>query len=214
MFLLTAATELERRPLADLLGKRKDVSYLLSGVGLVETALSLARFLGSSRGNNISGVINFGVAGAFADSGAKLLDICIAQRDCLADLGICYGNRIEQFDSLAVPTCFNADPQMFSIAADRLSTFDASCHQGLFITVNAVSATDERAGFFWQRYQPLCESMEGAAVMRVCQDFKLPCLEIRAVSNFVEKRNPALWKLEDAARHCAGAVAHILPYLQ
>ena len=214
MLLLAAATELEVNPLADLLRQRNDAEFLLSGVGLVETALSLARFLESPKGRRISGVINYGVAGAFADSGAKLLDICLAREDCLADLGICHDNRIEKFDSLAVQTCFNADPRMFSAAVNGLSDFTTSCRKGPFITVNAVSGTAERADFFWQQYKPLCESMEGAAVMRVCQDFNLPCLEIRAVSNFVEKRNRAAWNLEGAALRCAEAVAHILPYLQ
>jgi futalosine hydrolase len=212
MLLLAAATELERKPLADLLGKRDDVWYLLTGVGLVEATLALTRFLESPRGKEVSSVINFGVAGGFANSGVKLLDICLAQRDCLAGLGICYGNWVEKFESLAIPSCFDADQQMLSGAVSRLLTFAKSCHQGLFITVNGVSATDERAECFWEQYAPLCESMEGAAVMRVCQDFNLPGLQVRAISNFVEKRNPALWRLEEAAQQCAKAVAHILDH--
>ncbi len=210
MLLLAAATELELNPLTNILGKRSDVCFLQTGVGLLETTLSLSRFLNSPKGKAVNRVINFGVGGAFANTGAKLLDICLAESECLADLGICYGNQIEAFDSLDVPTHWDVDQPMLFDAFSKLQGLDLSCHKGPFISVNAVSGTDARAEFFWNRYIPLCENMEGAAVMRVCLEFSLPCLEIRAISNYVEKRNPTTWKLAEAANQCAKAVAHLL----
>ena len=210
MLLLAAATDLELKPLADLLGIRDDVDFLLTGVGLVETTLSLTRLLASRQGKAVTRVINFGVAGAFAKTGANLLDICLARSERLADMGICYGDRVEAFDSLNVPITWDADQSMLSNAFTQLQSLDRPCHKGPFVTVNSVSSTEARAAFFWERYEPLCENMEGAAVMRVCQEFGLPCLEIRSVSNFVENRDPAAWKLDDAAGHCARAVSHVL----
>nr|MBF0221155.1 futalosine hydrolase [Desulfobulbaceae bacterium] len=213
MLLLAAATELELKPLTDLLGQHNTYCHLITGVGLLETAITLTSFIGSTRGRTVSGVVNFGVAGGFHQTGVKLLDICLAENERLADLGICYGDRIEAFDSLDLPTFWEADRAMLSAASSAVYGSGLTSRKGSFISVNGVSGSDSRAEFFWKRFQPLCENMEGAAVMRVCQQFDLPCLEVRAISNFVENRNPASWKLEEAAVQCAKAVACIVESL-
>ena len=37
--------------------------------------------------------------------------------------------------------------------------------------------------------------MEGAAVFRICQSFNTRCIQIRSISNFVEKRKKSVWNL-------------------
>lgn len=210
MLLLAAATDLELKPLADLLVEHENIHYLRTGVGLLETSLSLTRFLDSPHGRTVSSIVNFGVAGGFCQTGVGILDVCLAESERLADLGICYGDRVESFDSLDVPTFFEADQEMLSGAFLKLQALGLACRKGPFVSVNGVSGTSSRAEFLWERFGPLCENMEGAAVMRVCQQFALPCLEIRAISNFVENRNPASWKLDDAAAQCAKAVSCVV----
>ena len=51
------------------------------------------------------------------------------------------------------------------------------------------------------RLNPQVESMEGAACMLACQEAKVPCVQIRSVSNFVEKRNKSKWDLSKAIEH-------------
>ncbi|PKN23327.1 MAG: hypothetical protein CVU68_01250 [Deltaproteobacteria bacterium HGW-Deltaproteobacteria-3] len=59
----------------------------------------------------------------------------------------------------------------------------------------------------------LCENMEGAAVARVCQEFAVPCLEVRCVSNMVEDRNPANWQLAAAVQKCGQVVSLLIDRL-
>ena len=49
-----------------------------------------------------------------------------------------------------------------------------------------------------QRCEPQVETMEGAAFMYCCLIRRTPFAEIRAVSNVVETRNRAAWKLGEA----------------
>jgi futalosine hydrolase len=44
-------------------------------------------------------------------------------------------------------------------------------------------------------FDPDVESMEGAAVFYVCLHEKVPFLEIRAISNFVESRDTTKWDI-------------------
>ena len=43
--------------------------------------------------------------------------------------------------------------------------------------------------------------MEGAAVFRVCNDFNIPCMQIRSVSNFVGERNKKNWNIDLAVKN-------------
>ena len=52
-----------------------------------------------------------------------------------------------------------------------------------------------------ERLNPQLESMEGAAFFYACEEYKLPCLQIRAVSNYVEKRNRANWDIPLAIKN-------------
>lgn len=210
MILLTAATDFEMQPLTQLIGKPDGVCCLLTGVGCLETTLTLTRFLASAEGKNISRIVNFGVGGVFPATGRNMLDICLAESECLADFGVVHGEYVESFTTLKVPVSWPVDQTFLTEAVASLQQFEGVVHKGPFLTVNAVSATDERALYFQGRYGALCENMEGAAVVRVGAEFGLPCLEMRAASNFVEKRNPAAWKLIEAAEQCAKALAHLL----
>ena len=67
---------------------------------------------------------------------------------------------------------------------------------------------------FPDRIEPLPESltgnMEGAAVARVCAEFSLPLLELRCISNLVEDRNPAHWRLQEACEKAARTAAVLI----
>ena len=49
-----------------------------------------------------------------------------------------------------------------------------------------------------QNFNVDVESMEGAACFSICRVFGMPCLEIRAVSNFATTRDKSTWRIQDA----------------
>lgn len=212
MILLVAATEMEALP---VVGKTTGQPHALfiAGVGPLETAVRLTRRLGEVRGG-ISLVLNFGVAGAYGGSGAELLDICLAEREVLGDFGICYAERIEPFDGqLAGNSVFPLDPRYLAQAGEMLGKQDYTCKKGVFVTVNGASATARRGAMLRAAHNGLCENMEGAAVARVCEEFAVPCLEVRCVSNMVEDRNPANWQLAAAVQRCGQVVSLLIDHL-
>jgi len=211
MILLVVATEMEAMSLADKKAGQPHELFV-TGVGPLETAVRLTRRL--CEGGTVSLVLNFGVAGAYVGSGAGLLDICLAEREVMGDFGICHAQRIEPLGGqLASRAVFSLDPQYVAQASEILGKQDCRCKKGVFVTVNGVSATARRGARLCAAHNGLCENMEGGAVARVCEEFAVPCLEVRCVSNMVDDRNPGNWQLAAAVQKCGEAVSLLIDHL-
>ena len=217
MFLLTAATDFEMKPFLAAC-RVENVPFLVTGIGPVEAAVRLAARL-SGNMETIRGVVNFGVAGAYVQSSPRntprLLDICLARSEVLGDLGICLNDRIERIAGrkLRSLASFRMDPALLAAAGRALAVSRIPFVSGTFVTVNCASGTARRGEMLAREHQGLCENMEGAAVARVCQEFGLPCLELRCISNLVEDRDTGRWQLQQACRKAGEATALILGHL-
>lgn len=186
---------------------------MVSGVGVVETTLHLTRFLEKQK-NAFTKVLHFGVAGAYlsgSEPEADLLEICLAEQELFADFGICYPDHFEALpDHLIQKSVYTLDTALLQRCLRVLAEENISCKRGKFLTVAGVSATFERGKRLKAQYDALCENMEGAAVARVCEEFNLPLVEMRCVSNFVEDRDLSRWKLNDALQQGAKVAAILL----
>lgn len=220
MILAVAATEIEMAPflaqstetieLAGLAGEDFTCRTLVTGVGPVETAFRLTRFLCESE-EQFDAVIQFGVGGAYIlpdkSRQPELLDICLAEREVAGDFGICLGESMEYLDSsLTGEIVHSMDGSLLKRCQAVFDRLGVSYHTGLFITVNGITGTRNRGEMLQSRWNGLCENMEGAAVARVCREFNLACAELRCISNYVEDRDPTTWRLQEAclkAAHCA-----------
>jgi futalosine hydrolase len=223
MILAVAATEFEMNPFLQLLAENGNIAHaegvepscftLISGVGPVETTLRLTRYL-ERCDPRIDTVLNFGVAGAYlsalppGESNVSLLDLCLAELESLGDFGICFADHIEPLcKKLGGSTIFPLDHSLLHQAAQILVHHGQPYRIGNFVTVSAASATRQRGTMLAARFQGICENMEGAAVARVCAEFSLPLLEVRAISNLVEDRDLSCWKMVEACTRAAGAAA-------
>jgi len=222
MFLVVTATEQEMNPIAERLAGSPGWMPFVAGIGCLETAVNLTRFLAGVDDNSgavshdrpqIQGIINCGVAGAFVGAGPELLDICLAEHETQADFGIWTAAGIIDFDTIRVPCRFPLDLPLREKARTILSAQGIRSWVGPFVSVLAVSGTERRGESLRERHQAICENMEGAAVARVAQAFQLPCLELRAVSNMVVDRDLSLWQLPKAIQRAADALAILLPKL-
>lgn len=190
---------------------------LVSGIGPMEAAFSLTYRLGRGM-SDLQGVVHFGVAGAYhrlQGPGADMLDICLAQEEVLADMGVCCSDTIEHFSApeLGVGNYFSLDNALRQKVAALFTAKKIAFHQGRFLTVSCVSGTRKRGDMLAEQFDGLCENMEGAAVARVCEAFGLPCLEIRCISNFVEDRNTGRWRLKEACRKAGTTAALVVGHL-
>ena len=206
MYLIVAATSFELDPFLRACPAGLPVASLVCGVGPVETALRLTALLARREATGAAryrGVI---------DNGADLLDLCLATREVLGDLGICGEDSITSLrsDTLEIVDAFDLDRPLLREAEALLAGHGIPCRRGTFVTVNCVSATSRRGDLLARQYDALCENMEGAAAARVCREYGLPLLELRCVSNLVEERDPRTWRLREAGDHCGQAAALLI----
>lgn len=220
MLLALAATQIEMAQLTQLLEGDDRVRTLITGVGPVETAVRLTRFL-AGEATPFAAAINFGIAGGYVAAGdaagPALLDLYLAETEAFGDTGICFPDRIEPLpEDLAGKTVFQMDPALLAAAGRICNDCGILVKTGRFITVTATSGSFERGRMLARGLGGQCENMEGAAVARVCEEFALPVLEIRCISNLVEDRDPAKWRLEEAVakagRTAAEIIKHIIEY--
>ncbi len=218
MILALAATEIEISPLRRSLegGDARAVTFI-TGVGPVEAAVRLTRFLSRERGA-VTAAVNFGVAGGYipatGERGPGILDLYLAETEVFGDMGICYPDRIEPLpEDLTGKPCFSMDRGFLDRAVAICTGLGIEVKIGRFVTVAGISATTKRGAMLGGRLRGQCENMEGAAVARVCEDFALPLLELRCISNLVQDRDLARWRLQEACDKAAWAAAAIITNL-
>ena len=205
--LIVAASKLEIRPLLhyfDLDYKRSgeiqtikrtdiEVDILVSGIGMVPTSYYLTKVLSHKKYDL---VINAGIAGSYVDS-YPIGSVVQIVEDRFADCGIDDNGK---FVSLFEAGFMQPDefPFVNSRLIPKISKFDYICSRfskAKAITVNTTSGSLARINEMVAKYKPDTESMEGAAFFYVCISECVPCLQIRAISNFVEPRCKQKWDI-------------------
>lgn len=171
--LLVAATAQE----VQLMGEHK---VLITGIGMVATAIEVARELAT---HNYDHVYNVGIAGAF-DRALQLGEVVEVTEDLLAELGVEDGPTFKTFDAIGL----KVTQKVLSPAVTKLKSVRG-------ITVNTVHGDEASIKKVMKQWNPQVESMEGAACMLACARFGVPCTQIRAISNYVERRNREAWKI-------------------
>jgi futalosine hydrolase len=158
---------------------------LITGVGMVATAFALGGQLASRRYDL---VVNLGIAGSF-DRDIPLGEVAEVTRDHFSELGAEDGAEFLTIDEMGFgQSQFNSTAKLAGFSVFPLRQVSA-------ITVNTVHGHRPTIKKVSARLNPQLESMEGAAVLFACMKACTPCLQIRAVSNYVEKRNREAWNI-------------------
>ena len=167
-------------------------SLLITGVGMVATAFALGRELAA---NQYDLAINLGIAGTF-DRNIVLGDLVEITDDTIAELGA-------EDDETFLPISQMGFGESHFKASKQLSAVykEAGLKQATAITVNTVHGNEASIKKIQQRLNAQIESMEGAAFFYACREAGVPCIQIRAVSNYVEKRNRDAWQIGLAVKN-------------
>jgi futalosine hydrolase len=181
---------------------------LITGVGMVATAAQCSRALSKTQ---YGLALNFGVCGSF-DPALTPGTVVHVTSDRIAELGAEDGERFLTIHELQLlgenefpfegGALVNRHPPVSAI----LSQLPAVSG----ITVNTVHGNDLSIARVVERYRPQVESMEGAAFMFACLIHEVPFAQVRAVSNVVEKRNRAAWKMPEAIRSLGDTAQQIV----
>jgi futalosine hydrolase len=193
--LLVAATLPEIKPLMDHMGldtgdtdtmyKGLELEVLITGVGMTATAFHLGRML--DEGWDFA--LNFGLAGSFNDN-LEIGAVVNIIQDYFAELGAEDGEEFIPMDRMNLGT--GTEELNESLIVSRvLDYIPRVCG----ITVNTVHGKETSIEKVFQLYHPYTESMEGAAFLMACRLAEVPCAQIRAISNKVERRNRENWNI-------------------
>ncbi len=172
------------------------VDVLVSGVGIHATSFALGSRLAQYKYDLI---LNLGIAGAF-NSHHKLGDAVWVTTDRFADLGAQDGDHfLDLFDlGLAEPDDYPYENTWMHSTAFQNNPVLSKLPACKGITVNTVHGEEQSIARIRERYHPDIESMEGAAVFYACKMSDTACVQIRAISNYVEKRNRERWDIQAA----------------
>ena len=180
--------------------KTLDLELLITGVGMVATAFSLGRHLAT---HQYDLVINLGIAGSF-DRNIALGEVVEVIEDRLSELGAEDGDTFLPIETLGFgESVFKTDTRLSSYAHITLTQVTA-------ITVNTVHGAEASIKKLTDRIHPQLESMEGATFFYACRQAGVQCLQIRAVSNYVEKRNRDAWQIGLAIKNLNSFAAEFL----
>jgi len=202
--LVIAATEGEIAPIRAQ-GKRSghQVDYLVTGVGIAATAYHLGRALAHHQPDLL---LNVGVCGSF-DRDRSLGDVVRVATDVFAELGAEDGVAFLAGDLLGFgPSAFTERVVQQFPVLDKLPSVTG-------ITVNTVHGHEDSIARVVERLSPQVESMEGAAVFFAASHSHVQCAQVRAISNYVERRQRNNWQLEKAIANLNEWLAEFLATL-
>ncbi|MDH5828503.1 futalosine hydrolase [Sphingobacterium sp. SG20118] len=200
--LIVAATQFEIQPFIDRIDQYPDTEYLITGVGMVHTAYALGKHLAR---NKYDLIINIGIGGCF-DRSLSIGDVVSIDRDVFSELGAEDDDQFISIDELGFG-------QSIYFAQQNKNTIELvkTLPSGLGITVNKVHGNEsEIKKLRTQIPEALIESMEGAAVFLVAMETQCQSIQIRGISNYVEKRNRATWNIPLAIKNSNRTLFQIL----
>ena len=184
------------------------VDVLTTGVGMVATAAWSSRLL-AERDYDLA--LNLGVCGSF-DPAIPLGAVVHVTSEELPEMGAEADGRLLTLRDLKL-----LGDDEFPFRDGRLVNTEPpqigplkSLRRVRGITINTVHGSESSIAAVRQRCDPQVETMEGAAFMYACLIRQVRFAEVRAVSNIVDKRNRAAWKIGEAIDNLNAAALHVL----
>lgn len=205
--LIVAATVPEIKPLLLSMGQREakefsmntvhyhqlSIDILITGVGLMHTAYFMGKVLAN---NTYDLALQLGIAGSFRKDLSPGTAVNVVE-EVVADVGAeDKENFLDAMELHLLP------PNQFPYHAGKLLNKTPDSAYGVSslkkvkgISVNKVHGYQYSIDKIIRKYDPDIESMEGAAFFYACLMERIPCLQIRAISNYIEDRNKDRWDI-------------------
>lgn len=181
------------------------LEYLVGGVGPVATAISLTERL--CAGVHPDLLLSVGIAGAL-DRALELGEVVHVVREEFGDLGAEQRDgSLTGLDELGL-----VDPDASPFEGGRLHAprGRAFAKQVTGVTCGRAHGSAASIAALRSRTDAQVESMEGAAAMWVAARQGVSFVQLRAVSNYVEPRDRAAWRVDLALQRLTDAVQQLL----
>jgi futalosine hydrolase len=142
--------------------------------------------------NDYDLVINAGIAGAFFEE-LEIGEVVEIRSEQFPEIGAEDDNSFISIFELGL-----LDENTYPFQKGKLINPDAGISNLKLVdgvTVNTVHGNELSIQNVIDQFSPDVESMEGAAVAFVCLQENIKFIQIRAISNYVEKRNKSAWNV-------------------
>ena len=173
--------------------KGLEVFVLITGVGMTATAYHLGKTFAHTR---YDAALNIGLAGSF-DKKIHIGDVVNVTTDIFSELGAEDGEKfltIQEIGLLKNDEFPYEEGQLINNIQIKSKVL-AALSMVKAITVNSVHGNDESIKKAAKKFSPQVESMEGAAFLYGCLTENIPYAQVRAISNYVERRNKENWNI-------------------
>jgi len=199
--LIVAATPIEIQPFLKSLQEGNvltasaiQIDVLITGIGLLATSYSLQKQIQLKRPDLI---IQAGVGGCF-DKKLKLGKVFIIKKEAIADQSVIELNALKTlFDLDLVPA--NQPPYKRGWLVNPHTILKKiNLPKVTGISVNEITTQSQRVRFYKKQFNPLIESMEGAALHYVALQERIPFIQLRSSSNYIAERNKKNWNMPAA----------------
>ncbi|MEY3947216.1 MAG: futalosine hydrolase [Bacteroidota bacterium] len=214
--LVIAATPIEIRPLLEKLKEGNipisnsiQLDVLITGIGLLATSYSLQKQIQLKRPDLI---IQAGVGGCF-DKKMKLGRVFIIKKEAIADQSVVELNALKTlFDLDLVPAnqppyqkgwLVNPHPIVKKLRLPKVTG----------VSVNEITTQLQKVRFYKKQFNPLIESMEGAALHYVALQENIPFIQLRSTSNYTAERNKKNWNMPAAIHSLNQSLLNLLQVL-
>lgn len=211
--LLIVATKQEIKPFLERDFSGVNLYVCITGVGLVAAAVHATRAIIEHKPDL---VIHAGIAGAI-DKSLHIAEVVWVEKEFLYDLGVedhtVFKDVFEL--SLADKDAFPYQNGWLALPVPELLQPIVKQIRGVHgISVQKVHGEQKSIEVMKKRHPEAgIETMEGASIHFACLVANVPCLHIRAISNFVEPRNREAWDIPAALKSLDLALNGIFNHL-
>ena len=205
--LIVSATLMEVEFASAQLIASQNYSFHISGVGMLASAVSLTKLALTHKPDLI---IQVGIAGCF-DTSLLLGNVVLVKDEILGDTGV---EENGEWKDLFKTKFIAPDDSPFTngrLVNKNLSVYNKLHLQEVTaITVNEVTTRTERINQLKSMYNPIIESMEGAALHYVCNELNIPYLQIRGLSNYIGERDKSKWLIKETIQNANKVLLEIV----
>lgn len=189
----------------------KNIDVLITGIGMLATSYHLTQKLVA---NSYDLVLNIGICGAF-DRTLELGEVIGVSSDLPIEEGAEDGVKWIDLQTMGLRSA-NEFPYENGVLSAKINNRIADQLEYKMvksISVNRVLGNDESIQKMKAYYTADIESMEGAAIYFCCIMQNVNCLQLRAISNYVENRNKEEWKIDMALANLAEATLKFIEHV-
>jgi futalosine hydrolase len=207
--LVVAATAKEINPFIELTrtGDIINADILISGIGLTASTYHLAKQLALKKYDL---AIQAGVAGSF-DLRIPLGSVVAVKQDAIADQSVVELERLKTlFDLNLLPQDQYPYKKGWLINPNKEVLKKTKLKIVKGISVNQISTSKQMIKFYRDVFDPVTESMEGAALHYVCLMENIPFVQIRSISNYIGERNKKKWNMMNSIVNLNEALIKII----